>query len=243
MSNKSFLVKLIIVSSAVGLGYINFKQGYKSIITFMKDNNIILFNEAVFNRIFINTDFIQLEYMEGNSLFHFISPFIFYSLSIFWGSCSFLMIKKNYHQFVHSRTRFQKESLKIIRGNYIIMTALFNFAYVLSVLFFIYFSELSFNNNFIELLTISLMIMLSSTLISIGISSLSFYFYLKYDEVFSQLFNFIVILSIFIVDIKWDNVSIVFIDSDKYFIGGILTGIGLIIISLFLNKTIKYEIE
>ena len=243
MAKKNILIKLTVVFSAIILGYINFRQGYKSIVTFMKDNNIILYKEAVFNRIFVNTDFVNLEYMEGNSLFHFISPFSFYALSVFWGSCSYLMTKKSYHQFLFSRTELQKESLKIIRGNYIKMIALFNSLYVLSILFFIYFSELLIEHHFIKLLMMSFILIISSTLISMGISSISFYFYLKYDESISQLITLISIMFIFILDLKWDRMSVVFIDQDKYFLGGISIGIGLILISYFLNKNIKYEID
>lgn len=243
MAKKNILIKLTVVFSAIILGYINFRQGYKSIVAFMKDNNIILYKEAVFNRIFVNTDFVNLEYMEGNSLFHFISPFSFYALSVFWGSCSYLMIKKSYHQFLFSRTKLQKESLKIIRGNYIKMITLFNSLYVLSILFFIYFSELLIEHNFFKLLVVSFTLIISSTLISIGISSISFYFYLKYDESISQLITLTSIMFIFILDLKWDRMSVVFIDQDKYFLGGISIGIGLILISYFLNKNIKYEID
>lgn len=242
MWKNTIFTRMMIIVSALILGYINFRQGYKSILIFMKDNNIILSKEAIFNRIFINTDFVYLEYMEGNSLFHFISPFIFYVISIFWGSFSYLKVKKNYHQFLHSRTKLQKQSLRILRGSYIKVIVLFNTVYIFTILFLIYFSQLNFEHRFIDLIKVSGMMILSSTLISIGISSISFYFYLKYEESISLLVTFILIISIFIVNLKMSKISVVFIGQDAYFTGGIIIGLALILISLALINKVKYEV-
>src|SRR5690625_4048493 len=117
---KQVLLQVIIGLSAVALGFINFNQGYKSILVYMNDHNVILTKEAVFDRVFLNTDFINLDYMEGNQVFHFISPFMYYVLAIFWGSFFYLSLKKNYHQLIYSRTNTKKNSLKKLMGPFIV---------------------------------------------------------------------------------------------------------------------------
>ena len=140
-NKKQITIILIIVLSALLLGFINFKQGYQNIITYMNDHDVVLTKEAVFDRIFVNTDFIKLEYMEGNSVFHFISPFTYYMLAIFWGSFFYLLLKKNYHQLIYSRIGTKQEALKILRGPYVQSIVLFVVMYMTFIFLFIYFID------------------------------------------------------------------------------------------------------
>ncbi|MBD8007617.1 hypothetical protein [Bacillus norwichensis] len=236
-------LSIIIISSALLLGFINFKQGYKNIITYMNDYNVVLAKEAVFDRIFVNTDFAKLEYMEGNSVFHFISPFTFYILAIFWGSFYYLLLKKNYHQLIYSRINTKHEALKILRGPYVQNVILFVVMYVASIFLFIYLNDVLVFQDMWHFIRRSVFLAISSLLITIGLSSLMFYIYLKCNETIALLVIFISILFLFIVDLNWKTVSIVFIGNDTYFVGGIITGSVLIFLSHLFLKNVKYEIE
>lgn len=237
------VLSIIIILSAFLLGFINFMQGYKNIITYMNDFNVFLTKEAVFDRIFVNTDFVQLEYMEGNSVLHFISPFTCYMFAIFWGSFYYLILKKNYHQFIYSRINTKQEALKILRGPYVQNVVLFVVMYVTSIFMFTYFNDVLVYEDMLQIIKRSVFLAISSTLISIGLSLLMFYVYLKFNETIALLAIFIWILFLFILDLNWKAVSIVFIGDDTYFVGGIITGIVLIILSHLFLKNVKYEIE
>ncbi|GIP64627.1 hypothetical protein J32TS6_31820 [Virgibacillus pantothenticus] len=236
-------LSIIIISSAFLLGFINFKQGYKNIITYMNDYQVVLTKEAVFDRIFVNTDFAKLEYMEGNNVFHFISPFTCYMLAIFWGSFSYLLLKKNYHPFIYSRINTKQEALKKLRGPYVQNVVLFVGVYVATIFLFIYLNDVLVYQDMLKFIKRIIFLTISSILISIGLSSLMFYVYLKWNEIIALLVIFISILCLFIVDLNWKTISIVFIGDDTYFVGGIITGFVLIFLSHLLLKNVKYEIE
>ena len=70
-----------------------------------------------------------------------------------------------------------------------------------------------------------------------------FFVYLKFSEVIALLVTFISIIFLFMVDLNWEIVSIVFIGKDTYFIGGIVAGFVLILLSYLLLRYVKYEIE
>lgn len=232
-----------IISTALFLGFINFKQGYKSIITYMNDNDVMLTKEAVFDRVFINTDFASIDYMEGKNVLHFISPFTFYMLAIFWGGFYYLLLKKDYHQLIYSRINSKQEALKIIRGPYIQNIILFVGTYVVSVFLFIYFNDFLGYIDMTKILKQSLFWVISSVLICIGLTLLMFNIYLRFSEITALLVTIITILLLFIIDLNWSKGSLVFIGEDLYFISGIISGIVLITISHLLLKNIKYEIE
>lgn len=236
------LIDFLIVLSALSLGFINFKQGYKNIITYMNDNAIILTKEAVFDRIFVNTDFVNLEYMEGNQVFHFISPFTYYVLTIFWGSFFYLLLKKNYHQLVYSRINTKQEAFQKVMGSFVRNITLFVVAYVVSIFLFIYFNDVLAFQEMQKVINHIIFFSISSILISIGLTLLMFFLYLKYNEVIALLVIFISILFLFIVDLNWKTVSIVFIGEDTYHLGGIIVGSILIILSYLLLRNVKYEV-
>ncbi|MBO1004549.1 hypothetical protein ACFSKI_21885 [Pseudogracilibacillus auburnensis] len=237
------ILSIIIISSAILLGFINFKQGYKNIVTYMNDYHVVLTKEAVFDRIFVNTDFVKLEYMEGNSVFHFISPFTCYMLAIFWGSFYYLLLNKNYHQFIYSRIKNKQEALKIVRGPYVQNVVLFIVMYVATIYLFIYFNDVLVYQDMLKFIKRSVFLTVSSILLSIGLSSLMFYVYIKWNEIMALLVIFISILFLFIVDLNWKMISIVFIGDDTYFVGGIIIGFVLIFLSHLFLKNVKYEIE
>lgn len=231
------------MSTAIFLGYINFKQGYKSIITYMNDYSVVLTKEAVFDRIFVNTGFDKLDYMEGNNVFHFISPFTFYMAAIFWGALYYFILKKNYHQLIYARVNSKQKALKIIRGPYVHNIALFVTTYIMSIILFIHFSsDLDYIDQ-IQMIKQSSFLAISSVLICVGITLLIFHIYLKYSEVIALLVAFISIILLFVIDLNWNTTNIVFIGDDSYFIGGAVIGIILILIAHLILKNAKYETE
>lgn len=243
MAIKNYPILLLtVLISSVSLACINYIQGYQHIIIYMNDYNESLPAEAILDRIFVNKAFNQIEHMEGNSVLHFISPYTFYAASIFWGSISFLMIKKAYHPFVFSRINLQREALKIIRGRYILPVTLFVFIYVSSIFTFVFVHgalEFEYPASIIRQF---LFFGIASILISLGLSSILFYHYLKFQETMALLTVFILISILFIIDLQLKTFSIVFISGDAYFVGGMIAGICLMILSHFLLRNLKYKI-
>lgn len=237
------VLNFLIILSAFSLGFINYKQGYKNIITYMNDNDIILTKEAVFNRIFVNTDFVNLDYMEGNHVFHLISPFTCYVLTIFWGSFFYLVLKKNYHQLIYSRVNTKQEAFKKLMGPFVQNIFLFVVIYVGSIFLFIYFNDVLAFHDMPKVIKQSVFFSISSIFISIGLNLLMFFIYLKYNETIALLVVFISIIFLFIVNLNWNTVSIVFIGEDTYHLGGIIMGAILIILSYLFLRNVKYEVE
>lgn len=239
---KQVLLQVIIGLSAGALGIINFNQGYKSIIVFMNDHNVILTKEAVFDRVFVNTDFINLDYMEGNQVFHFISPFMYYVLAIFWGSFFYLLLKKNYHQLIYSRTNTKKNALKKLMGPFVVNIICFVGVYVGTIFLLIYFKDSLAFRDMLSMLKQSVFFSISSIFISTGLTFLMCFLYLRFNEMIALLIIFMSIILLFFVDLNWKAVSIVFVGEDIYHLGGIIIGIILTIVSyLFLMNT-KYEV-
>lgn len=228
--------------SSVLLAFINYIQGYQNIIIYMSDYNKLLSGEAILDRIFVNKDFDQNEHMEGNSVLHFISPYTFYLVSIFWGSISFFMIKKTYHQFVFSRVKLQRDALRIIRGPYILNVTLFVLIYVGSIFMFIFLNDVLEFDYPKQIIRQFLFFIIASTLISLGLSSIMFYLYLRFQETIALLIVFLLISALFIMDLQLKNISLVFISKDSYFFGGMIVGICLIILSHLLLRNLKYKI-
>lgn len=228
--------------SSVLLAFINYIQGYQNIIIYMSDYNKLLSAEAILDRIFVNKDFDQNEHMEGNSVLHFISPYTFYLVSIFWGSISFIMIKKTYHQLVFSRVKLQRDALRIIRGPYILNVTLFVLIYVGSIFMFIFLNDVLEFDYPEQIIRQFLFFIIASTLISLGLSSIMFYLYLRFQETIALLIVFILISALFIMDLQLKNISLVFISKDSYFFGGMIVGIFLIILSHVLLRNLKYKI-
>lgn len=234
---------IVIILSALLLGFMNFKQGYKNIVTYMHDHHVVLTKEAVFDRIFVNIDFVTHDYMEGNSVFHLISPFTCYMLAIFWGSFYYLILKKNYHQMIFSRIKTKQEALKILRGPYVQNVVLFVVMYVASIFIFIYLDDVLIYQDIRPFIKKSVFLSISTILICIGLSSFMFYIYLKFNETIALLITFISILFLFIVNLNLKVISIVFIGDDSFFVGGIITGFILILLSHVMLKNVKYEVE
>ncbi|CAH0296029.1 hypothetical protein SRABI96_04429 [Peribacillus sp. Bi96] len=243
MAIKNNLILLLTVMiSSVLLAFINYIQGYQNIIIYMSDYNKLLSAEAILDRIFVNKDFDQNEHMEGNSVLHFISPYTFYLVSIFWGSISFIMIKKTYHQLVFSRVKLQRDALRIIRGPYILNVTLFVLIYVGSIFMFIFLNDVLEFDYPEQIIRQFLFFIIASTLISLGLSSIMFYLYLRFQETIALLIVFILISALFIMDLQLKNISLVFISKDSYFFGGMIVGIFLIILSHVLLRNLKYKI-
>ncbi|WP_057911518.1 hypothetical protein [Peribacillus muralis] len=243
MAIKNYPILLLtVLISSVSLAFINYIQGYQHIMIYMSDYNESLQAEAILDRIYVNKDFNQIEHMEGNSVLHFISPYTFFLASIFWGSISFLMVKKTYHPFVFSRVKLQREALRIIRGPYILHVTLFVFIYVASIITFVFVNgELEFDDPG-SIIKQFLFFIFASTLISLGLSSIMFYLYLKFQETIALLIVFILISVLFIMDLQLKKISVVFISGDAYFVGGMIVGICLMILSHLLLRNLKYKI-
>ncbi|KUF29642.1 MULTISPECIES: hypothetical protein [Lysinibacillus] len=243
MEAKGKLIKYgVIILSALTLGYINFKQGFQKIIIYMDDYDVILPKEAVFDRIFININFSMYEYMEGNSPFHYIGPFMFYLLAIFWGAYHFLLLKKGYYQFVFLRAHTKKEAFRFIKGSYIKNSIVFIFVYYVSIFGFIY----TINSlEFLDVQTLLLKMIflaLTSVLLVIGLTQLMFCIYLKFNEVIALFVMFIGILCLFAINLNINGLSLVFIGEDPFFKSGITLGVLIIVVSKIMLRNAKYEI-
>lgn len=238
-----FLETSIICSVAIMIASINFLHGINAIKTYAKDNNLVLGPEEVFNRVFINLDFVNIEYMEGNNPIHYTGPFIFFLATILIGSYTFLTLKKPYYQFLFTRARTKQYGVALILKGYFFRVTLFTGIYISGVILMIFHKNLS---TLIESPTIirqSIGFFLASTLISAGLTLTLYSLFTKFDEVKSIVVVIIILFITFGANIQFPHLSIVFLGEDEYFKGGIFVGGILLFVSYFVSRVTKFEIK
>lgn len=144
MTNRYAFKQMTIISMlAIIISYLNYKQGFKAIQVYSSDRQIDLGYLEIFDRIFINLNFSQLEYMEGNSPFHYIGPFLFFLCVIFVGSYPFLALKKTYFQFIYVRSNHKLKALLYMLQGFLSRITVFVIVYAISMLGWLFQNNLS----------------------------------------------------------------------------------------------------
>jgi hypothetical protein len=244
MTKRYASKEMIIVGMlAVLISYLNYKQGFKAIQTFSSDRQIDLGYTAIFDRIFINLDFIQLEYMEGNSPFHYIGPFLFFLSVICVGSYPFLALKKSYFQFIYVRATNKSRAILYMLHGFLVRITLFVGVYALSILVWLFQNDPSAIVDYKELVLKISFFSIAAIFISSSFTILFLFFYIKWDEIVAVIGVLFAVFTIFVTNVSFPESSIVFLGQDSYFSAGMITGLLLLVFSCVAIYMTKYKIE
>lgn len=233
----------LISLTGIGLSYLNYYQIIRQLNYYRGDYRVDLPKRAIFNRLFIHTDFYGIDYMGGKNVMQLVSPFIFFLTAVVVGSFFFLSMEKNYYQYVLIRSENKKKGYRWIRRYGSVKVVVFSLVFHLSL-----FTLVSYGNNYpyaesLRMFNQSFVkLSLAHTLLLLGLWYLGFCLYLKVTSL-GYLFGMSgVITSLFIINMSFPKASLIFIDwQDNYSISSVL-GMCLIVLSYFWEKKLDYEI-
>lgn len=244
MTNRYAFKQMTIISMlAIIISYLNYKQGFKAIQVYSSDRQIDLGYLEIFDRIFINLNFSQLEYMEGNSPFHYIGPFLFFLCVIFVGSYPFLALKKTYFQFIYVRSNHKLKALLYMLQGFLSRITVFVIVYAISMLGWLFQNNLSAITSNTEILMKITFFSIAAIFISSALTILLLFLYIKWDEIIAIVGVLLALFTVFVINVSFPNSSIVFIGQDHYFSTGIVTGLTLVVLSFTAVYKTKYKIE
>lgn len=244
MTNRYVFKQMTIISMlAIVISYLNYKQGFKAIQVFSSDRQIDLGYLEIFDRIFINLNFSQLEYMEGNSPFHYIGPFLFFLCVIFVGSYPFLALKKTYFQFIYVRSNHKLKALLYMLQGFLSRITVFVIVYAISMLGWLFQNNISAITSNTEILMKITFFSIAAIFISSALTILLLFLYINWDEIIAIVGVLLALFTVFVINVSFPNSSIVFIGQDHYFSTGIVTGLTLVVLSFTAVYKTKYKIE
>lgn len=237
---KSYLLPILLGFISSNLTYI---QVLKKIEEFSYNTDTAIFKEMILNRLFVVTDFDKYEFMEGNQIYHYLGPFFMYFLAVYLSESSYLDKSKEYLQFIASRATTQDKFIMTITKNIYLRPLIFLLSYNGMIFLLLCINDYPLEHNYTHLILKICSHIVLQYFIVIGISFFFSFIYLKLNGVLALIFSLLLLNVLIMIDVTISSANLLFYDDSFLKIEGIIFGGILFILTSFIFRITRIEID
>lgn len=228
--------------TAVLLASVSYVYVSNNLFQYSMATNSQLYKEYFVQKLFIFPDYTRLDYMEGKNVFD-LMPFYFFLLSaIVVGALSFLSRGKVYFQYYAARLKTSRRlfSRMMQKGTYDLVV--FSLSYHMAIICLIVYNTFNYQEDSQTFLLQMVLLLIIHTLFLLALYRFLFFIYLMLDDVRFVLMLVGVLAIIFMINLTFPSLSIIFIWHDLHWVISIIFSGIILLLTQFMTIFMPFHL-
>lgn len=226
--------------TAVLLASVSYVYVRNNLFQYSMATNSQLYKEYFVHKLFIFPDYTQLDYMEGKNVFD-LMPFYFFLLSaIVIGAFTFLSRGKVYFQYYAARLKTNRRLFSRMMQKGTSDLVVFSFRYHMAIICLIVFNTFDYQEESQTFLLQMFLLLVIHTLFLFALFRFLFFVYLMLDDVGFILTLVGAMAMIFMINLTFPSLSIIFIWHDLHWVISIVFSGIIILLTQFLTMFMPF---